>query len=74
MHHRRPRACALALALAAATAAAALLLAGAASAQGAPPGAPCAAPPGVWSPTYVFYNGQAAVNFTSECWMAVYKA
>ena len=25
-----------------------------------------------WSPTYVFYNGQAAANFTSECWMAVY--
>ena len=26
-----------------------------------------------WSPTFVFYNGQAAGNFTSECWMAVYK-
>ena len=26
-----------------------------------------------WSPTFVFYNGQADVNFTSECWMAVYK-
>jgi len=26
-----------------------------------------------WSPTYVFYNGQADVNFTSECWMAVYQ-
>jgi hypothetical protein len=26
-----------------------------------------------WSPTYVFYNGQADVNYTSECWMAVYK-
>ena len=25
-----------------------------------------------WSPTYVFYNGQADANFTSECWMAVY--
>lgn len=25
-----------------------------------------------WSPTYVFYNGMSAVNFTSECWMAVY--
>jgi hypothetical protein len=26
-----------------------------------------------WSPTYVFYNGQASTLFTSECWMAVYK-
>jgi len=26
-----------------------------------------------WSPTFVFYNGQADANFTSECWMAVYK-
>ena len=25
-----------------------------------------------WSPTFVFYNGQASANFTSECWMAVY--
>ena len=24
------------------------------------------------SPTWVFYNGQADVNYTSECWMAVY--
>jgi len=23
------------------------------------------------SPAYVFYNGQAAVNFTSECWWSV---
>jgi hypothetical protein len=27
-----------------------------------------------WSPTFVFYNGQADANYTSECWMAVYKA
>ena len=27
-----------------------------------------------WSPTYVFYNGQNEANYTSECWMAVYKA
>lgn len=26
-----------------------------------------------WSPTYVFYNGMAAADFTSECWMAVMK-
>ena len=26
-----------------------------------------------WSPTYVLYNGQADANFTSECWMSVYK-
>jgi len=26
-----------------------------------------------FSPTYVFYNGQASANFTNECWMAVYK-
>jgi hypothetical protein len=25
-----------------------------------------------WSPTYAFYNGQGAANYTSECWMAVY--
>ena len=25
-----------------------------------------------FSPTFVFYNGQNSVNFTSECWMAVY--
>jgi hypothetical protein len=25
-----------------------------------------------FSPTYVFYNGQADTNYTSECWMAVY--
>ena len=24
-----------------------------------------------WTPAYVFYNGQADVNYTSECWMAV---
>jgi hypothetical protein len=24
-------------------------------------------------PMYAFYNGQASVNYTSECWMAVYK-
>jgi hypothetical protein len=24
-----------------------------------------------WSPTYVFYNGQGAAEYTSECWMAV---
>ena len=27
-----------------------------------------------WSPTYVFYNGMADQQFTSECWMAAYKA
>jgi hypothetical protein len=26
-----------------------------------------------WSPSYIFYNGQNDANFTSECWMAVYK-
>lgn len=26
-----------------------------------------------WSPTFVFYNGQNSVNFTSECWMVVYS-
>jgi hypothetical protein len=25
-----------------------------------------------FSPTYVFYNGEAATNFTSECWYAVF--
>jgi hypothetical protein len=26
-----------------------------------------------FSPTYAFYNGESSVNFTSECWMSVYK-
>jgi hypothetical protein len=26
-----------------------------------------------YSPSYVFYNGQTATDFTCECWMAVYK-
>jgi len=26
-----------------------------------------------FSPTYVFYNGQADAQYTSECWMAVYQ-
>ena len=26
-----------------------------------------------WSPAYILYNGQSAVNYTSECWMAVFK-
>jgi hypothetical protein len=26
-----------------------------------------------FSPTYVFYNGMTATDFTCECWMAVYK-
>lgn len=26
-----------------------------------------------FSPTYVFYNGMSATNFTSECWVAVFK-
>jgi hypothetical protein len=25
-----------------------------------------------WSPTYAFYSGEGAAEFTSECWMAVY--
>jgi hypothetical protein len=26
-----------------------------------------------WTPTYAFYNGEGAAEFTNECWMAVYS-